>query len=182
MSISWLRWRRRRRDGEAEGLDGDWVGSGDAIFASDDGEAAGVVPHGPADVVFFEGGADVVDPGGAVGWVGSAAIHAKFVTGKRDVPLLTPGSRFGNFCVNARGIPAGEAVMLDGLLVDRIGNLRVRGGYVFRGRGIRKIRQIVLEIGGPRCALVSKDVRVIEMKIVNDVGVVQRFEEEKFIR
>src|SRR5207244_5333589 len=106
------------------------------------------------DYVFNEIVPCDIDLHGAVGWVGSATIDAEFVAGKRNVPLLTPGSRFGNFCVNACGIPAVEAVTLDGLLVDRIGNLRVCGGYVFRGRRIRKTRQIVLKIGGPGCALV----------------------------
>src|SRR5437660_8839621 len=142
MSISWLRWRRCR-DGQAEGFDGDWVGSGDAIFAGDNGEAAGVVPHGPADIVFFESCADVVNPCSAIAWIRRATIDAEFVASERDIPALAPRGSFGNFCVNAYGIPVVEAVTFDSLLVDCVGNLRVCGGYVFRGRGIRKIRQIV---------------------------------------
>src|ERR1700736_5515401 len=39
----------------------------------------------------------------------------------------------------------------------------------------------MLEVGGPGCALVREDVRVVEMKIVDDVGVVERLDEEEFV-
>src|SRR5256885_2207676 len=181
MPISGLRWRGRCGKGGAGGFDRDGVGGGVAVFTGDGGEPAGVVQHGPADIVLFESGADVVDPRGAIGWAGSATIDAEFVTGKRDVPALTPCGGFGDFCINACGIPAVETVTLDGLLVDRIGNLRVRGGYVFRRRRIRKIRQIVLKIGGPGCALVRENVWIVKMEIVNDIGIVKRFERKKFV-
>jgi len=39
----------------------------------DDGEASGVVPHGPANAVLLESSADVGDPAGAIGGGGKGA-------------------------------------------------------------------------------------------------------------
>src|ERR1700730_15683668 len=39
----------------------------------------------------------------------------------------------------------------------------------------------MLEVGGPRGALVREDVRVVEVKIVDDVGIVERLHEEKLV-
>src|SRR5712664_2161782 len=39
----------------------------------------------------------------------------------------------------------------------------------------------MLEVGGPRSALMRKDVRVVEMEVVDDVGIVERLDEEEFV-
>src|SRR5713226_220244 len=52
--------------------------------------AGAVIPHVPADVVAFEGGAHVVQPASTVLRVGDYAEDAELVAGKRHVPVLCP--------------------------------------------------------------------------------------------
>ena len=56
------------------------IGSCSVARFDDDAEAAAVFPHGPADVVALERGADVADPLRTHGRIGIEPVRAKFST------------------------------------------------------------------------------------------------------
>src|SRR5258708_27768693 len=41
--------------------------------------------------------------------------------------------------------------------------------------------EVMLEVSGPRGGLVREDVRVVEMEIVDDVGIVERLDKEELV-
>lgn len=74
-----------------EGGDDFLVGDADAgLVFHRDGEAAGVVPHAPADAVGRERGGDVAQPGEARGARAEFLIHAKFVAGEGPASRARP--------------------------------------------------------------------------------------------
>src|SRR5277367_2661743 len=81
-----------------------------ALGLGDHAESAAIVPHGPADAVFFERRAYVTEPRCAVLRSGHAAIDAKFVAGHRHVPALAPGLHLCELRVESRSVPMLQAV------------------------------------------------------------------------
>jgi len=116
---------------KAERFDRNFVWRGDAIFAVDHSEASRVVPHGPADIVFFKRAANIAQPCGAIICVRCAAVYAKLVTSNWNIPPLAPRGDFSDFRVNTRGIPLIETITYNGLSIDCVGHLRSGDLYVF---------------------------------------------------
>src|SRR5580704_1105801 len=61
-----------------------------AILLGGDAEVAGIIPHGPADIVALERGAHVGDPCGAVFRIREITKYAELVADQRHAVLLGP--------------------------------------------------------------------------------------------
>jgi len=94
-----------------------------AIFFCDCSKVVLVVPHGPAEVVFFEHGSHVSQPLGSRVGVGVGAVNAELADVDGGVVKLRPALGEGEGDVDALGIPAGEAVLLDEELPGECGLL-----------------------------------------------------------
>ena len=78
--------------------------------SGDEAEVAAPVPHGPADVIGFEGGADGFDVAGAgVGW-GGVAVGAEFVAEDGDVVLAAPVGGEGDALADEICVPVAGGV------------------------------------------------------------------------
>jgi hypothetical protein len=157
---------------QAERLDGQFVGDGLTCSLYHDSEAAAIVPHRPADVVLFERGSDIGDPRGAALRIRGLPINAELVARQRHTPMFAPRNDFVELRVYASAVPAIMAITNHLNAVDSVGNEVCGRSDIFRRRRIRKVAKVMLKVGRPGRALVSEDVRVVEMKIVNDVRVV----------
>ncbi len=95
--------------------------------------------------------------------------------------MLGPVVHLGDFGVDAGGIPVFEAVADDVQAVHWIGNQF--GGFsgAFRIGGIGDAAQVVPVVHRPVGALVREDVRLVEVKRVDDVRVAQRLEENQVV-
>ena len=144
-------------------------------------EAAGVVPHGPTEIVLFEGGADVFEPGGAVLGFSGVAEDAEFVADDGNVPVSRPGRDLIEVYIDASEIPAVGTVAHDEKAIVIVGNGCGGGANVVGIGGIRKTFEVVPGIYAPGCALMGEDVRLVKMEIVNDVGVAERLEEDEIV-
>src|SRR5205814_1914604 len=145
----------------------------------DDGEASGVVPHGPTNPVLLESSADVGDPAGAIGGVREAAIGAELVASHHHMMLCCPCRSHGDLAVDALSAPAVFAITKQTetrrIVSDGVENLT----HGFRARGIWNIA-IELEIWTrPTCALVCKLKRIVVMKVINDVPIGVRLERQQ---
>src|SRR5258708_39644519 len=90
---------------QAKGLHSDFIQLSFCLSVSDHAEAAGVVPHGPANVVAFQRRAHVGDPPGAILRIGKCPVDTEFVADERNSVLLAPIGGLTDFRVDARGVP-----------------------------------------------------------------------------
>src|SRR5579884_503678 len=177
--------RRSRRTGrwdfEAEGFDSEFVGEKLTVLFDDDGETAAVIPHGPANAVLFQSGANIGNPRGAVLRRSGFAIDAEFIAGDGNIPMSTPGGDLSDFGVDAGFVPVIGSVTGDVELVDGIRFKGFRGNDVLWIGGVGQVVEIVPEARAPGGALVREDVRLVEMEIVDDVGIANRLNENEVI-
>src|SRR5213593_4154041 len=97
----------------AKSFDGELVGEGLAVFFRHDGEAAAVIPHGPANSVFFERSANIGDPRGAILRVRRLPVHAEFVASDRYIPAFRPDRNLVELRIQARRVPVVQAITHD---------------------------------------------------------------------
>jgi len=142
------------------------VWCGGPVRLGDDTESAAVIPHGPTDVVGFEGAAYIFDPAGAIAGIGEISVHAKFVAGEWNVMGLGPLADEVHFTGDAVAVP---------MPVSHLHQLPLRQGIVlfadsFLDRlgsdGIGNIAQVNPKWNSPACPLVGEQVRLIA-----DIGV-----------
>src|SRR5882724_9922592 len=63
--------------------------------------------------------------------------------------------------------------------IHRVGNQRGGSLHILWSRGIGQVFQVVNVVRAPGCALVRKNMRIVEVKVVNDVRIVQRIEKQQ---
>src|SRR6185437_9150108 len=115
------------RRGEAEGFGDGGVDGGVAGSAGDETEVAAPVPHGPADVVGFEAGADGCDVAGAGGGRGGVAVGAEFVAEDRDVVFAAPAGGEGDALTDRVWRPVAGGVEEELVAGDVVGDGFERG-------------------------------------------------------
>jgi len=86
-----------------------------------------------------------------------------------------------NFSVDARGIPVILPVADQRETVHRFRHARRNLRRRFRRRRIMQALHPMPEVGTPRRTLMGKDVRLVEMEVVNDIGIKQWLEKNEFI-
>src|SRR6202030_1896389 len=86
-----------------------------------------------------------------------------------------------NISVDAHRIPVVLSIADHGETVHRVRYARRYFGGRFRRRGIMQSLHPVPEICSPSRTLVREDVRLIEMKVIDHVGIPQRLEKNHFI-
>src|SRR5207302_10510709 len=145
----------------------------------DDGEASGVVPHGPANAVLLESSADVGDPAGAIGGVREAAIGAELVASYQHMMLCCPCRSHGDLAVDALSAPAVFTISEQTKPRRIVGHTVQHLTHRLRARGIWNVA-IELKIWTrPACALVCKLKRIVIMKVINDVPIGVRLERQQ---
>ncbi len=116
---------------EAEGVEDVGVGGGDAVLFGYYAEVGLVVPHGPADVVLFEGDAHIVQPLGARGRRGELAEDAEFATVDGDVVEGRPLGCVFDGVLNALVVPTVFSIVIEEELAGEGGLFVELRGYVF---------------------------------------------------
>lgn len=115
---------------EAEGVEGVFVGGGGAVGFNDDGEAALVIPHGPADVVLLQSDAHIVEPLRAGGGGREVTKDAELSTVDGDVVERGPLRGELDGVLDAGCIPAILSVFIEEVLTGE------RGLFVEFGRDV----------------------------------------------
>src|SRR5580704_2160958 len=141
-------------------------------------EAAAVIPRRPADAMVFQRRADIVQPGGTVVGVGILAIDAKLVADDGNCFLFRPFRNLRDLGINAVGVPMVASIACD---VEPIQGIWFESSDLLRGPRVGRVRQAFDEvpmIHTPSGALVRENVWLVEVKVVDHVGIPERLQEK----
>ncbi len=103
-----------------------------AVLFIDDSKATRVIPHGPADAVFFQGSTHIPDPDDAISGRRKAAIGSEFITSERYLILCSPRGSYANLPINSGRVPTfftiAKQISTRRFILNRVDN----SAYAFR--------------------------------------------------